>query len=301
MDETIPIQQDIAAPETDLGQLADIGDDPKKKKAAPKPFDWGGEMKAGAKKILPYDKLPVTQVVAQAAKEGKIDPSELYSSAWVEGLNEAAINPGQVSEAYNNAQKGVLSGKSKQGQINTSQAKLDTKNYPVDGFFNYGLDNFGGMYPQLKKYLPEGFEKKFQTYNAFNESGDKVKTAAFVSNKDALVAKAAFMNMEKDNLTAYAKSNGIELDDKAKKYFTMAAFNGGPGAAHAMIKEYKNAPDKNKFIDEGQSQYLGGKVHRNIAPRMKMLDTAKQLLLNENVDVLYNNLIQSHPIMQKTQ
>lgn len=254
------------------------GDDPKKKKPSAKPFDWGGEMKAGAKKVLPYDNQPVPKVVAQAAKEGKIDPSELYSSAWVEGLNEAAINPGQVSEAYNNAQKGVLSGKSKQGQLNSVQSKLDTKTYPVDGFFNYGLDTFGNNYSQLKKYLPEGFENKFQLYDALNESGDKVKTAAFRTNKDALVAKAAFMNMEKDNLTNYAKQHGVTLDDKAKKYFTMAAFNGGPGAAHAMIQEYKNAPDKNKFIDEGQSQYLGGKVHRNIAPRMKMLPIANQLL-----------------------
>lgn len=258
------------------------GDDPKGKKPASKPFDWVGEMKAGAKKVLPYDNQPVTRVVAQAAKEGKIDPSELYSSAWVEGLNEAAINPKQVSEAYNNAQNGILSGKSKHGQINTSQSRLDTKNYPVDGFYNYGLDTFGQNYSQLKKFLPDGFDKNFQLYDALNESGDKVQTAAFKTNKDALVAKAAMMNMEKENLTNYAKKNGVQLDDKAKKYFTMAAFNGGPGAAQHMIQEYKSAPDKNKFIDEGQSQYLGGKVHRNIAPRMKMLPAAQELLMADN-------------------
>jgi len=106
----IESQDNIAAPTAVTDPLVSGGDDPKKKKSAAKPFDWGGELKAGAKKVLPYDNLPVPQVVAEAAKEGKIDPSLLYSSAWVEGLNEAAINPRQVSEAYNNAQNGILSG-----------------------------------------------------------------------------------------------------------------------------------------------------------------------------------------------
>lgn len=265
--------------------LADImTEDPdkkKKSKLAPvkKPFDWGGELKAGYKKKLNYDNLPVGDVIKAAAKEGKIDPAELLTSAWVEGLNEAAINPNNVSEAYSNAQEGRLSGKKKGVSITGSQNRLDTKSFPVDGFYNYGLDTFGQNYESLKKHLPQGFEKNFQLYDAINESGDKVKTVAFKTNKDALVAKAAFMNMEKERAVSYAKKKyGVDLDDKAKKYFTMAAFNGGPGAAQKMIDEYALAKDKNSFIDKGESKYLGGKVHRNISPRMGMLSTANELL-----------------------
>jgi hypothetical protein len=251
------------------------------KKPKPKPFDWGGELKAGAKKQLKYDNLPVTQVVAAAAKEGKIDPSLLYSSAWMEGLNEAAIHPDNVSEGFLNAEKGILGANAKKKIAQMAQQKLDTKRFPVDGFYNYGIDTFGNNYANLKKYLPQNFKEgeNFQYYDAYNESGDKVRTAGFKSNKDALIAKAAFMNMEMSNAANYAKKkHGIELDDKAKKYFTMAAFNGGPGAAQKMIDEYAVAKDKNSFIDKGESKYLGGKVHRNIQPRMSMLPIAQQLL-----------------------
>lgn len=269
--------QNILAKATGIvGGMSDMfgeGDpDPKKKK----PFDWGDELKAGYKKQLKYDNLPVGDVVKAAAKEGKIDPAELLPSAWVEGLNEAAIHPGNVSDAYENARQGFsISNKN----VKNSQQKVDSDKFPVDGFYNYGLDTIGNNYPQLKKYLPEGFDNRMQLYDAYNEKGDKVKTAAFQTNKDALVAKAAFMNMEKDNITNYAKKQGVDLDDKAKRYFTMAAFNGGAGSAQKMVKEYAAAKDKNKFIDEGQTTL--GQVHRNISPRMKMYDLAKGLLSPE--------------------
>lgn len=269
-------------------------DDPNPKKttkvAVKKPFDWSGELRAGYNKKLNYDNLPVGEVIKQAAKEGKIDPSELLTSAWVEGLNEAAINPNKRSPAYDNAAKGYYEYEGIKPRA--AQTPLNSKDFPVDGFYNYGLDTFGQNYQALKKYLPPGFESKFQLYKAYNDSVKKdpktgktiddpheILTAAFKSHKDALVAKAAFMNMEKENASNYAKKKyGVDLDDKAKKYFTMAAFNGGPGAAQAMIDEYVKAPDKNKFIDEGQTTYLKGKVHRNISPRMKMLQTANELL-----------------------
>lgn len=243
----------------------DGGDDPKPKATKvvvkKKPFDWGGELKAGYNKPLKYDNnRPAYQVVMDAAKEGKIDPSELMTSAWVEGLNKAAADPDSVSEAYNNA-----------------AAKDPTINqFPVDGFHNYGVDTFGNNYEALKKYLPAGFEQRFKLYDAVNEQKAPIKTAAFKSNRDALVAKAAFMNMEKDNIKDYAKKHGVELDDKAQKYFTMAAFNGGPGRARQMVDEYVKAKDKNAYIDQGQTQY--GQIHKNISPRMQMLAVAQQLM-----------------------
>ena len=241
------------------------GDDKKPKKttkvAVKKPFDWGAELKAGYKKPLKYDNnRPANEVLLEAAKEGKIDPSELMTSAWVEGMNKATADPDTVSEAYNNA-----------------AAKDPTINqFPVDAFHNYGLDTFGNNYEALKKYLPAGFEQRFKLYDALNEQKQPIRTAAFKSNKDALVAKAAFMNMEKDNIKSYAKKHGVELDDKAQKYFTLAAFNGGPGRARQMVDEYVKTPDKNAYIDQGLTQY--GQIHKNISPRMKMLEVAKGLL-----------------------
>lgn len=244
---------------------ASDGDDKKPKKttkvAVKKPFDWGEEMKAGYKTKLKYDNnRPANEVLLEAAKEGKIDPAELMTSAWVEGMNKATSRPDDVSEAYNNA-----------------AAKDPTINqYPVDGFHNYGVDTFGNNYEALKKYLPAGFEQRFKLYDAVNEQKSPIKTAAFKTNKDALIAKAAFMNMEKDNIKGYAKKHGVDLDDKAQKYFTMAAFNGGPSRARQMVDEYVKAKDKNAYIDQGQTQY--GQIHKNISPRMKMLDLAKGLL-----------------------
>jgi hypothetical protein len=233
----------------------------KVKVPAKKPFDFGEEMKAGYKTKLKYDNnAPLNEVLLAAAKEGKIDPSELMTSAWVEGMNKAAADPDSVSEAYNAA-----------------AAKDPTINqFPVDGFHNYGVDTFGNNYEALKKYLPAGFEQRFKLYDAVNEQKSPIKTAAFKTNRDALVAKAAFMNMEKDNIKNYAKKHGVELDDKAQKYFTMAAFNGGPGRARQMVDEYVKAKDKNAYIDKGQTQY--GQIHKNISPRMKMLEMAKGLL-----------------------
>lgn len=240
-------------------------DDPKPKttkvSVKKKPFDWDAELKASYKRPLKYDNnRAANEIIMEAAREGKIDPAELMTSAWVEGMNKAVADPDSVSEAYNSA-----------------AAKDATLNqYPVDGFHNYGVDTFGNNYEALKKYLPAGFDQRFKLYDAVNEQKAPIKTAAFKTNRDALIAKAAFMNMEKDNIKSYAKKHGVELDDKAQKYFTMAAFNGGPGRARQMVDEYVKAKDKAAYIDQGQTQY--GQIHKNISPRMKMLETARGLL-----------------------
>jgi hypothetical protein len=239
-------------------------DDPKPKKTvkvkAP-PYDFDAEMKGAYMKPLRYDNnRPARDVVLSAAQKSGIDPSFLMASAYQEGLGKAILKPDEVSEAYENARaKGV-----------------DLKDYPVDGFYNYGVDTFGNNYAQLKRYLPEKFEERFRLYDAKNEKGESVKTAAFKTNEDGLIAKSAFMKMEMDNLSNYAKQKGIQLDDKAKKYFTMAAFNAGPGNAKIMIDEYAKAKDKNKFIDEGQT--TRGGVHKNVSPRLKRMALAAQLL-----------------------
>lgn len=224
------------------------------------PNPMAKEMRQLYKKNVSFDNRTAIDVARTAAQKGGISPSLLFSSAFTEGYNKAIAHPDDVSEAY----------------INAQNKGFDTKNYPVDGFFNYGLDTFGDRYGQLKKYLPAGFDQRFKTYPAFNEKGQKVTTAGFKSNEDALIAKSAMLRNEADTVSNYAKSKGVTLDDNAKNYFTLASYNGGFGNAKIMLDEYSKSADKQKFIKEGQTSRKG--VHKNIYGRIQNMALAQQLL-----------------------
>lgn len=215
------------------------------------------EMKILNKRNFSYDNKPVRDVVKSAATKMNINPALLYSSAFQEGMNKAITHPDDISEA-----------------LDKSDVSPD---YPVDGFYNYGLDKFGDRYKQLKQYLPKDFDKEFQVYQAKNEKGQTVNTAAFKTNEDALIATGAFMRMNQDEVKDYAKSKGVDLNDKALNYFTLAAYNGGfdENAKH-MIDEYAKADDKDKFIDSGATSRKG--VHKNIYPRLHRMSVANELL-----------------------
>lgn len=232
---------------------------PAKVKLAPKDT-IGEEMKVLYNRPLKYDKnRGANEVVLSAAKQAGVDPSFLFSSSFQEGMNQAIARPDDVSEAYEIANtKGGLRG------------------YPVDGFYNYGLDTFGQKLDRLKKYLPEGFEKRYKIYDAENEQKAKIKTAAFDSNESALIAKSAMIRDIQDTVNAMAAKRGIKLDDKAKNYFTLAAYSGGEGNARMMMDEYQKAADKNDFIDNGRTSRGG--VHKNIAPRLKRMQMVSELL-----------------------
>lgn len=238
-----------------LKVAADSADDGGKKKRTSQ-YDSGAEMRQLYKSPLKYDnnKSSVDIVKSVAQKTG-VDPSFLYSSAFQEGMNKAIADPDGVSEAYN-------------------KAKIDGA-YPVDGFYNYGLDTFGDRFSNLVKkgYLTSEFASRFKTYSAKNET-ENVNTAAFKTNEDALMAKAAVLKDEMDKVSVLAKSKGIELDDKAKKYFTLASYNSRSENLPIMMEEYAKAKDKNAFIDKGLTSRGG--VHRNIAPRMQNMSVASE-------------------------
>lgn len=219
--------------------------------------NWIAEdIKTLYKKNVPVDEKPVYSLIKEAAQVGGVDPELLFASAFQEGMNKAVAYPDEVSEAY-------------------EQLPLeDQEAYPVDGFYNYGLDRFAERYDSLKKYLPEGFE--FKEFEGVNEKKSKVRTAAFKDNKSALIAKAAMIRAEMDSVRNYASKNGIPLDKKAMQYFTMAAYNGGFGNAKIMLDEFKTAKDKNAFIDNGLTSRKG--VHKNIMPRMENISVAGSVL-----------------------
>jgi len=234
-----------------------VGEKPKKTKK-PAPYDMAGEMVKYGKTPMVYDnnEMP-TNITKRVASKMGIKPGLLFSSAWQEGMNKAAISPDDISQGYlDNA-----------GEL---------EDYPVDGFLNYGVDTIGDRWEQLKKYLPEGFDKQMKFYKTINEKDEPITTAAFKTNEDALMAKAAFMKYEMDNINQYAKEKGVDLDDKAKDYFMLASYNGGFGNAQKMMDEYAKATDKSKFIDEGLTSRKG--VHKNIKVRMDNVGVADKLL-----------------------
>jgi len=241
------------------GAILESFDKGKKKSTQPvKEYDFGNEMINLSNKLLPYDNQTAPNLIKQVSTETGIKPSLLYSSAYIEGMNKAAANPDDISEAY------------------ATLSEKDQTDFPVDGFYNYGLDTFGTRFNDLKKYLPVGFENRFKTFQGKNEKGGTILTAAFKTNKDALIAKSAMLKSEQDNVLNYAKANGINLDEDAKDYFTMASYNSGFGNARKMIDEYKKSPNKQSFINNGETSLKG--VHTNVSRRMKLRQTATNLL-----------------------
>lgn len=225
------------------------------------------EMRLLYNKPLRYtNNLPASQVIKSAAQKAGINPALLFSSAFQEGFNKSIAKPDEVSEAY-------------------TMAKMDG-NFPVDGFYNYGLDTFGDRYEQLKKYLPEGFDKRFKLFDVVSEIEEKkqkagqpyktYKSAAFMNDEDALIAKAAFIRAEGDALNEYAKSKGVTLDEEAQNYFTLAAYNSGAGNAKKMLDKYVTAKDKKKWLQDGDGEWQ--KVHKNVSPRIKKMKLAAELL-----------------------
>lgn len=226
----------------------------------PKTDPFEIELKKGIKMNMPYDNIPTIQVVKNAATKAGVSPSLLLSSAFQEGMNKALFRPDDVSEAFINAEK----------------SGLDTKNFPVDGYYNYGLDTFGNRYNDLKKYLPEGFDQRFKTFDAINEKGEKMKTAAFKTNEDALIAKAAMFKQSQDYVNNYAKSKNISISPDDLNYFVLAMYNGGEKNADMMMDQYAKAKDKKAFIEKGETTRKG--IHNNIMPRLQRLKLIDKLM-----------------------
>ena len=248
-----------------LLELMDPG--PKKKK---KNY-IGEDIKSLYKKSMSYDNKPAYMIVKDAAVRSGVNPAFLMSSAFQEGMNKAIASPDEISEAWS---------------ANVSDDNKDK--YPVDGFYSYGLDRFGDRYKELQKYLPKDFD--YLPFDGVNEKNEKIKTGAFKNNTDALIAKGAMLRLEMDTVKKYATKKGLDLDQNALEYFTMASYNGGFGNARIMLDEYTTAKDKKSFIEKGETSRKG--VHKNIEPRMENIGIAKSILDSE-VD------IQSGPFTQK--
>lgn len=219
-------------------------------------YNWGSKLE----NEFPLTGGKVKDAVQNAAKLNGISPSLLYSSAMEEGMSGSVEkkNSGDASEAY----------------VDWAKKNNDkAEEYPVDSFYNYGLDQFAGMAPALEKkgYLPKGFADKFTTFKATNEKNEPLQAAAFKTDADALIAKSAMMRLAKDQLEAHTKKTGIELTPKQKDFFLLANYNGGEGNMQKMIQSYKEKGylKDDKFLDTKfkPSSYAG--IYKNVQARLQ--------------------------------
>jgi hypothetical protein len=224
-------------------------------------YNWGSKLS----NEFPLTGGKVKDAVQEAAKFNGVDSALLYSSAMEEGMSGSvdAKYSGDASEAY----------------VDWATKNSDkAEEYPVDGFHNYGLDQFVGMAHGLEKkgYLPKGFSDKFTSFDAENEKGEKLKVPAFKKDSDALIAKSAMMRLAKDQLEEHTKEHGIKLTPKQKEFFLLANYNGGEGLMQSMIQSYKEKGylKDDSFLDTKfkPASYAG--VYHNVQAR---LQSAQQL------------------------
>ena len=251
-------------------KIAPFKNTPPTSNPLPKPklsvvWDANKELSENAGKPMLEAKNSLASLSKQAATEIGVDPSMLLASAWVEGGNKQAMKGNYTSPLYDKA-------------FPTQEA---FEQFPVDGFAAYGIDTIGDKWDKVKKFLPAGFEKRLKFYTNTNEQGQKVKSAGFDSDQAALMAKAAMLKYEEERVTDYAKKKGIELDDEAKKYFTMVSYN--RGNAFTPIDEYASDKDKKTFISGGRTSKK--EAHANVLKRMKSMESARELI-NKAGDVV---------------
>ena len=218
---------------------------------------WGESLD----KTLPLSPgTTVRTAITNASKVAGVDPSLLYSSAMEEGLGYALSQPGYASEAYVNWE--------------TKNKDLASK-YKVDGFYNYGLDRFGekGVVENLQKkgYLPKDFNNKYTVYDAINEKKERIKTAAFLSDQDALTAKAAMLRDTQDQLNSYTTKKGYKLTPEQMDFFALAGYNGGVGNMQKMIESYnqKGYLKDNKFLEADFKPASYAPIYTNVQRRLQ--------------------------------
>jgi len=194
---------------------------------------------------MPYDNKPAYDILKAVTEGTGFTPAQAGGSIAQEGGIWATTRPNERSEAYFNA-------------------KINDKEYPVDGFYNYGLDTFSSAYPELRKkgYLSEDFN--FKPYEANNEKGEKVLTAAFKTNEDAMRAKVAYMRHFRDQVQEEINKKGLKVDSERLNYLTLAGYNAGIGNAKKLINELAEYKGKN-FEADAETKHSW--LKKNIAPR----------------------------------
>lgn len=270
------------------------------------PLDKRMDWVEWTRKALPTGQTPAALARKHAEAMG-LNPGDLMASAFEEGMGLRWKDAdGSLSDAYYDAnQNGELKG---YGVDAFRPYGLDQLGGRVDEFIQKGYlpkefkqkmkgyraanevdektwakQNMAKL--QQNGFLPKDFKFDYEknmgdVYDAADAYGQKTGqnlygsmkrsayTAALTDDDAAFQAKAAFMRAEKDSFSNYTKKKGVKLTPEEERFFTMAAYNGGPGAAQSMLDYYQ----KNKML--GQNQFMKnrsgvwGTTWDHIIPRM---------------------------------
>ena len=238
-----------------------MGEDPKKKAA--KKESEKVIVRRLLEQPLRYDgNKRAIEVINRVAQKTGLRPAFIAANAMQEGMN-LAIQDDKNDELDLEFQDDLPQGK-----------MVDM--YPINGFLYYGLDTFGDSAQSLKDkgYLDKDFD--FAQYESMNEKGQKIRTGAFKSHEDALMAKAAYLKGFRDQVRDYSTKNKVKLDPRTEEYLTMSAYNGGFGNAKMMIDELATGKfDQKEYVSKGLTSRKG--VHKNVAPRLEKMDYIGQM------------------------
>lgn len=182
-----------------------------------------------------YLDLPVTtdknrklkDIIYQVSKDTGIKPDVLFASVMEEGLQTK--------------RKG-----------NKITFEKDDKGEYIDSYNAIGLDNVS---VELDKLADEGYLKKDVSYQPFkrkNELNQNVNPAFFDTLEDALYAKAAYLNKNRDVVKNYAAQNKLNLGDDAIDFLSMQTYNAGAGILPKAIDKYRRQGilDKDSFLEK---------------------------------------------------
>jgi hypothetical protein len=220
-------------------------------------YNWGNKLDT---EFLEGSGGTPRQAIYAAAQQNKVDPTLLYSSAMEEGMS-GRLNAKNASS------------------VGSDYPDKFVDDYPVDGFYNYGLDQFADNAKSLEKkgYLPKGFSSRINSYKTKNEKDEPVNAAVFKSDADAVMAKSAMMRQSQDQLNTYTKKTGVKLTPAQQNFFLLANYNGGEGNMQKMIQSYqdKGYLKNDDFVTNPNFKPASyGSIYSNVQAR---LQSAKQL------------------------
>lgn len=254
---------------------------------------------------LPTGGTP-TKLSAQAAKQAGIDPAMLLASSLEEGVGLRFKGQGNdYSEAYTSANE-----------------KGELKDYPVDAFRNYGLDQVGDRIDEFikKGWVPSDIKNKMKTFNGSNELDEK----EYYKNAYKVIQGYNFpkRNMEfntkfdfKPNQSTYDKidnlTDNFEIEDipdmkqsahtaafkdDASAYYAKAAFLRSEQdnlINYAKQKGYKLTPEETNFFT--MAAYNGGsgngKSMLDFYGQQKQLGNNGFLKIRANKGQIYDNVM----------
>lgn len=156
-----------------------------------------------------------------ASKLTGIDPALLYASSMVEGMS------GLFKDKEGTARYGVP-GVDPHGE------------FPISGSGSFGNDQFLDRADELikKGYLPADFKSRYIPFVPVKEGITK-NSALFKNTDDAMLAKAARLKLDFDEMDEYTKNNNVKLSPQARDFFSLVSFNAGSGTAKQMLQDYK--------------------------------------------------------------